>query len=243
MAGDPHHNTWGGKNNTWGNRNKKPKSDNQSSSNRQEPNKIFNTLAAGALIFILAAGGFNTLSGMVSGFFNAKDKVDTAREITEAVKNSNGGSNSKGSAKDNKSLMDTVVSEFLDFDLDPDDVADILQYVSDKLNANNISGVSEKTIFLNYSAVKDKNSYEKEIIKRAKKYSKTVTFVVVNNDKLLVQEELMDELKEEVNRVETLIQDNLDLLKETKYTSLVVGGQTNSPTQGDYIITITFIGK
>ena len=72
--GDPHKNVWGGKNNTWGRKNSNKTKNSQS----YQPNKLFNTLACGVMLFIAGALGLSILSNSVTGIqgiFNVKDKV------------------------------------------------------------------------------------------------------------------------------------------------------------------------
>ncbi len=102
--GNPHHNTWGGKNNTWGNRNKK----NKNSSPQYKESKLFKTIAITALAVVLLTGAFNTIKELYDNIIGkAKDTIETVEKVKDKVTNKSSDANA-----DNKT----------DISIDTDDI-------------------------------------------------------------------------------------------------------------------------
>ena len=78
--GNPHYNTWGGKNNSWGNKNRKNKESNNSGGNG---NKIAKVAVAGVCLFVLANTGFGPI---IETAENVMDVFDFQKEVKESVK-------------------------------------------------------------------------------------------------------------------------------------------------------------
>lgn len=229
--GDPHYNTWGGKNNSWGNRNRK----NQTSNNRNNNsggggdfNKGAKILVCGVFLFALAHTGFGWVGETID---NISDVFEAKSKIEEVQSNRNNSSNSKPKSKNIKKEYNSVKGKI---DIEADDVKDILEYLYDKLSDNNIDTKDTDIVFTDYKALKDAKSYNKNIVKKLKKYSNPVTFVLINDGSLS-----SDEMETEYNRAFKLAQDNNDFSK-TKFNSVIVAGRYNSPSSGNMIISLTF---
>ena len=238
--GDPHHNTWGGKNNSWGNRNRKPRQSNQRQ-NRQnnqhyEPNKLFNTIAGGVMIFLAGAFGFSLVTGAISNIKGAKDTVDKAKNVADKISNTQ--INNSPSNQNGQSLLDKIISDIVeeaDIDLDAEDVADLLENVSNSISENNLKQQTETLIELNYNDANTLDKYKKNVIGRLKKYNKPVTFALINNE--IVDN---DTMISEVEKMQALALDNIDLISDLPFRRIITGGKSNVPGPGKFTFLITF---
>ena len=85
--GNPHHNTWGGKNNSWGNRNKKGKSGGGGPVRDDEAwSKGAKVVAGGVVLLVLANTG---LGPVVETAQNVMDVFDFGNDVKEQVASRN----------------------------------------------------------------------------------------------------------------------------------------------------------
>lgn len=232
MAGDPHKNTWGGKNNTWGH---KPKNNNNSTSkNTGSFNKLGTTIIVGALLFTLANAGYGAL---VDGALEAKNTVDDVKESVEKADELINKDKTKGKVKSSKDVEIDILDNI---DISAEDVKDLLDYLCELEDDQH--RISENTIVLDFSAVKNSKSFEKKIINKlddfGKKYnSDELTIILVDN-----QDITNDEATSELNRVKQLVADNIGLItSNSEFNSVVFNGVYNKPTAGTLVAVITFI--
>ena len=230
--GDPHHNTWGGKNNSWGNRTRKKKENNQTQV-RYEPSKLFNILAGGAFLFICGAFGLSILGSMFTGIKDALDTVDTVKDIASSISETSSTSSTSGT-RGTGGTGGTGLNLNIDIDItdiiDEEDVAEILEYISNKIGeeANN------KTLVIDYDDAKDVKSYNKNVISKLNKYKHVV---LVYTGAMLSDNEMQTEMQ----AFQQMAVDNVNMLKDTPYRGITVGGQTNNPNPGNFVISITYL--
>ena len=223
--GDPHHNTWGGKNNSWGNKNRKPKSNN----NNQRPNKLFNALAGGVCLFLLGALGLDLVSAAITKISDVKDTYDTAKEVAEQVKEK---SDSSSNGKKSKVKFD-IENEI---DISAEDVNDILEYLTD-LHDNDGGVVGEDVVIVDYSAFANLEDYQLEVVDKLYNFDKNVTFVAVNKDDFINQ----NDVQEELDRVKEMLYNNINLIDGAGFGNVQVSAQYNSPYAYQLTLVITYI--
>lgn len=238
--GDPHKNVWGGKNNSWGH---KPKGNKQQNNNTTyRPTKLFNTLAGGALLFIAGAMGLSIITSGFEMLTGAKDAVDTVNEVRQAVTNQasntsselNTSSNS-GSVPDNLMERTSIIDE-LDFDIEAEDVRDILEKIYETHIENNVNTDLDNLVLVDYEDVKTLKKYEKNITDKLNDYSTNVTFGVV-----CTTAESPVDMNDKIAELQTMISENIDLLSGSGFKKTLTSGKMNTPEINNFILTISFI--
>lgn len=142
-------------------------------------NKGAKILVCGVFLFALAHTGFGWVGETID---NISDVFEAKSKIEEVQSNRNNSSNSKPKSKNIKKEYNSVKGKI---DIEADDVKDILEYLYDKLSDNNIDTKDTDIVFTDYKALKDAKSYNKNIVKKLKKYSNPVTFVLINDGRFI----------------------------------------------------------
>lgn len=218
------YNTWGGKNNRWGNKNRKNKTN---SNTHYEPNKLFNTIAGGIVLFICCGIGLSILSSTFTGIKNTLDTADKVKSVIEP--------NTANTTKtNNTSYKNNIIDKI---DIDSEDVKDILEYLNSELSNYEVESGKVDTILLNYDTVYDADSYKENIIDKLGDYKNKVSFTLVYQDTPLDEEEAFTEM----NNIVDIVGNNSDLLSDTGFSKVLTSGMYNSPRAGNYIVSITFI--
>ena len=147
--GDPHYNTWGGKNNSWGNKNRKGKSGGGGGPVRDDEawSKGAKIVAGGVVLFVLANTG---LGPVIETAQNVMDVFDLGNDIKEH-KASSQATDSKGSGKVKRG-EDNYKSVKCKVDLEAADVADILDFFSTEFSASNVDTSDVKVNIIDYDA-------------------------------------------------------------------------------------------
>lgn len=227
--GDPHKNVWGGKNNTWGHRNSNKAKNNQS----YQPNKLFNTLACGVILFIAGAFGLSLVSSAVTGIkgiFNVKDKVT---EIIDTKPNT-----SNTSSKSEVSLSDKLLTDVIheaDIGLESEDVEELLNKISDTIKANNLKTENRILIEVNYRDCDTKDKYTTNIINRLKDFNETITFALISDEGL---SEL--DINKEIENIQTISSNAVEYLADSTYVRSMTGGTIGVPKSGGFVFTVTY---
>lgn len=217
MAGN--YNTWGGKNNRWGNRNRK--GGNNDRTYHYEPNKLFSIFIGGVFLFALGSFGLNALSDAISGVKEVKEVANTTKNIVE----------NQAAPGD---YTDTLVINPYNLEIDSEDVSDMITYVYENLNKT-----SDNIIVLDYTKVKDLESFKKNVIERLDGHKEVITFGITSGDTSLSKEEAQNS----IDNIKEMVSDNLELLADTNYTEVNTGGITKesvSTGHSSFLITITF---
>lgn len=224
--GNPHYNTWGGKNNSWGNKNRKKKN-NRTSNNqtRYKPTKLFTVLAGGCLLFLCGALGISVLSNLFTSAKDAVDKVKTIKDVAEDINHKNT-PNQADTLNHHKS---TGLDIDFDIDIEAEDVKDILDYIYEKIGATNI----EDTIVISYEDVKTVEGYQKQIINRLDNYN---NFIIVNKEYMEA-----DKMQAEMDQFNHMVAENLDMINGSNYNCIERSTHTNTPYAGDFTIAVTYI--
>lgn len=230
--GDPHKNVWGGKNNTWGHRNSNKTNNSQS----YQPNKLFNTIACGVMLFIAGALGLSILSNAVTGIKGMFDVVDKATEIIDTKPNTSNTSNA--SSKSEVSLSDKLLTDVIheaDIELEPEDVAELLGKVADNIKANNLKTENRIFIEVNYRDCDTKEKYISNIIERLKDFNETITFALISNEDLSESE-----VNKEIENIQTISSDAIEYLASSSYIRSMTGGTIGVPKSGGFVFTVTY---
>ncbi len=220
--GDPHHNTWGGKNNSWGNRNRK-RQNNQPTYN-YEPNKLFNTIAGGILLFFAGAAGLSIIGSIFTGVKDTIGIADKVNKITTAVTDTAGSSaGTQGTTNNYEGLFD-IKDEL---ELDADDIKDILQFMQE-----NLQDSQPDTLTLSFEEVDTIEEYKEKIVNKLDKYS---NFVLVYNGYLEY-----DPMVEKINSYTSELSNHSDLISDSGYKTIKTSARTNVPNNGNFILMLTF---
>lgn len=216
--GDPHHNTWGGKNNSWGNRSRK-----QKQSPQYRENKPFRVLATIAIGAVLIAGIVNTIQSksIIDTVKNVDDTVEGVKEIRDTVKNDS---------------SDAKVSNNTGIEIDTDDIKELLEKIDESTSEKDIKTEVKDLIIINYEDTKDLDSYKQNIINKLDYYDNTITFAII-----IEQCASNEEATEKISNVQSIISDNIDLLQGTAYKTALTSGKPNIPNNMDYTMLVTFI--
>ena len=225
--GNPHYNTWGGKNNSWGNKNRKNKESNNSGGNG---NKVAKAVVAGVCLFVLANTGFGPI---IETAENVMDVFDFQKEVVESTK-SDTKSNTKSNKKSNKKGKDNFKSLKNDADISASDIADILDNLYEKLDSSGVNTKKTTVLTVKYSCFSSDEKFEKEILKKLSKYKNTVTFIAVNDENL--SEEAM---QYEYERVYSMLS-RCSSSFSSEFNSALVNGMLNRPNVGSFTIAVTF---
>ena len=236
--GDPHHNTWGGKNNSWGNRNKAP-SRNSGSSRNSSNNSNYNgdlspfgkAIIGGVILYTLSQTGLGFIPETIGNFMDA---VDLGKEVSSSYSNSSNKSNVK--RKTGKKAYDDVDKEFF---LSDEDVASILEYVVEKASDSEYEDLDKtKAIFLKPSAVKNDKKFKKEILNKIDNFGykkKNLQFFIMYDDNMSTEE-----MKAEYDRVSEIAMNNTDLPGDYYHRTIHTSGYYNNPEPGKMAICIEY---
>ena len=228
--GNPHYNTWGGKNNSWGNRNKKGKSGGGPVRDDEAWSKGAKVVAGGVVLFVLANTG---LGPIVETAQNVMDVFDFGNDVKEQVASRNNTTDSKGKVKSGK---DNYKSVKCNVDLEASDVKDILDFFNTEFQASNINTEKVKVNIVDYDAFKNDKKYNKKIIDELSKRSGTVTFMAVCPDYLTEEE-----MRAEFERIDELITNNKDGIPSGVFSSIKKNGGLNVPNSGSFTMAVTFV--
>lgn len=227
--GDPHKNVWGGKNNTWGRKNSNKTKNNQS----YQPNKLFNTIACGVMLFIAGALGLSLVSSAVTGIKGIFDVVDKATEIVNTKSNT-----SNTSSKSEVSLSDKLLTDVIheaDIELESEDVEELLNKISDTIKANNLKTENRILIEVNYRDCDTKDKYTTNIINRLKDFNETITFALISDEGL---SEL--DINKEIENIQTISSNAIEYLASSSYIRSMTGGTIGVPKSGGFVFTVTY---
>lgn len=230
--GDPHKNVWGGKNNTWGHKNSNKTKNNQS----YQPNKLFNTLACGVMIFIAGAFGLSLVSSAVTEIKGMFDVVDKATEIIDTKPNTSNTLNT--SSKSKVSLSDKLLTDVIheaDIELESEDLEELLNKISDTIKANNLKTENRIFIEVNYRDCDTKDKYTTNIINRLKDFNETITFALISDEGL---SEL--DINKEIENIQTISSDAIEYLADSTYVRSMTGGTIGVPKSGGFVFTVTY---
>ena len=233
--GDPHYNTWGGKNNSWGNRNRKKK-DNDQNNTHYEPNKLFNTIAAGTMLFLAGALGLTIVGNVFSGLKNVKEAVDTVGDIKDTIQDvTSSNTTITGPGGSGKSLLDVVIENQLKFDLDEEDVAELIEKAVDALRNENVTASVDNLVTLDYNDANTSDKYTKNVVNKLSKYNKNITFAIVDMEILQT-----DEINSKVAELQEIASNTFNGVSGTNFKRMVTGGKIGMPNSGNFIFTVTY---
>lgn len=234
--GDPHYNTWGGKNNSWGNRNRKRKDDKNNKSYHDEPNNLFNTIAKGVAVFLAGAFvitvGKNILGGALGEVLDKaetiKDTVDTIGDIKDSVSSGNktNTNNQSNGVSGSKTKFD------IDIDIDEDDISDILEFITEKYQESN----KETTKILDFKDTNSIEGYRKNVINSLGEYD---NYCIVYRDTAADSEMQGIVADFNTNIVSALSND----VGNKGYKQVELNARTNVPDVGNILIMLTFTKK
>lgn len=230
MAGDAHNNRWGSHNNVWGR--KKTSSKNNNSNTHYEPSRLFNTLAAGALIFLAGALGITMVGNVISGIGSvkdAKDKVEQAQQIVQNVQSST--SNTSSPVQSGTALIDEVAYELMDIDISPEDIADILQLIADKY----ADAKSNSTLVFDYKDCDTAEKYHNTVLSHLD--SKHNCFVIVNTDQL---EDTSDAIN---NYIANVVEAEMNLKGLSGFDNVLTSGRRDIPETNNYAIIVRYVAN
>lgn len=231
--GDPHKNVWGGKNNSWGHK----KKNQQDNSYHYEPNKLFNTIAGGCLLFLAGALGLSMITSAISGIKGVKDTVDTTKDVVEHIQNNT--TNQDTNNSDKGSVQRTNILDEFDIELDEEDIQEILEDIYNSLKQNNAADKTvDNIVVIDYAEANSFKLYKKNIINKLSSYKDIITFAIVNKEPLS-----SEDITTKVNELQQLISDNINELSGTGFTKTVTGGKINMPALGNFIFTVTFLAE
>lgn len=234
------YNTWGGKNNRWGNRNRKNSTDRYSNNSgrypRYEPNKLFNTLVAGALIFTVGAFGLDTLGNVIDTIGNGKETIEMisdTKEIMQNTKNNISDADSVGVSKAVNILEKKVVDNI---GLSADNVAELLEDLSNTLYQNNIDPNNHgEVIVISYKDIPNQDYFNSNILENVEKSNETITYCIVCNSTIASESEA------EIERLKGLVEGSISLLDQVNCSSVISNGIVNYPYASNFIYTMTFV--
>lgn len=216
--GDPHKNTWGGKNNSWGHNNRKRNSSNTQYSGSMS--KLGVAIIGGIFLFTLAHYGYGELVDAFDKVSNTKDAVEKVKEIT---------------SNRNENTVNTNNAEYsvdANIELDAGTVKDILEFMNEIKSKNEIDDMD--IVIKDYSTLDDGDTYNRDIIQQLPNYSKPVTFVFINKNEL-------DEsnMYNEADRVQEIVNNNIEI-NNTEFRHVKFSGRLDAPEKGNMTIAITF---
>lgn len=217
--GDPHKNTWGGKNNSWGhNKPKKPNSQYNGSMS-----KLGTAVIGGIFLFTLAHYGYGEIIDAIDKVSSTKDKIEKVQDFISDNTYTEGGE-----------IATNKLGYFIDTDveLDADTVKGILEFIEEIKSQNTVDDMD--VVIKAYSTLDDEDIYNNDIIQNLSNYSKPVTFVFIN-EAILNEDSMYDE----TDRVQEIVNNNLSVTG-TKFTSVKISARLNQPDKGNITIAITF---
>lgn len=231
--GDPHHNTWGGKNNTWGNKNRKGRSSSKNTGNNSggDFNKFGKVFLGTCVILALSQTGLGFIPETIGNISDALDFGKSVKEVTSSNKTTTSSNSTKSTKQAKKDLEKSYDDVDYKIDIEAQDVVDILEYISDSGNTSKTS-----VVFVDYEKVfKNDKNYNKNIVKKLNKYDDCVQFVAMNPQSLSE-----DEMKAEYERIGSIVNSNKELPIGAYFSSVSTRALYNNPSFGDLTIVITF---
>ena len=217
--GDPHKNTWGGKNNSWGH-NRKKKSNTQYNGSM---NKLGMAVIGGIFLFTLAHYGYGELIDALDKVSSTKDKVEKVQDFI-----------SNNTYAENGELVTNKLGYFIDtsIELDAETVKGILEFMEEIKSKNTVEDMD--VVIMDYSTLADGDTYNSNIIQQLSNYSKPVTFVFIN-------QAVLDEnnMYDEIDRIQEIVNNNI-FVTGTKFNSVKLSARLNQPAKGNITIAITF---
>jgi hypothetical protein len=245
--GDPHKNTWGGKNNSWGHKPKSTQSNSDNSNRNQSDNLsgFGKVVIAGVCLFALSQTG---LSPIIDTVGNIKDAFGTAEKVQEYTQKStstttNSSTDTSSNTSSNSATSGTSTSsESFDFDVNCDidieasDIADLLSYIKD--NTDTFSSYNNKEVnFVDYSSFDNADNYTKNILAKALEVGKTVTFIAVGTGY-----SGQESMQAEFDRISKIVDNTTDGLG-AYFVNISKHVLTNEPNTGSITLVVTFIEK
>ena len=229
--GNPHHNTWGGKNNSWGNRNKKGKSGGGGPVRDDEAwSKGAKVVAGGVVLLVLANTGLGPIVETAENVMEVFDFGKDIKQYKDAAKNS------KSSNSKKKTGADAYKSVNCDVDLEASDVKDILEFFNNEYQSVDLKPEKMKINIIDYDAFKNDKKYNKKIVNKLNSRSDMVTFMAVCPD-FLTEEEM----RAEFERISQMISDNKEGLPDGVYWKIKKNGGLNVPEEGTFTMSVTFV--
>ena len=232
--GNPHYNTWGGKNNSWGNRNRKGKS--SGSSGNSGGGGGFNTFGkvfiGGCVLLALSQTG---LGPIIETADNIKDAFDIGSKVRNNKSSSSSKSNSKSSSKSNKSAKHSKSSKY-DTKIGASDVKDILEHISDVMTDLESEGIDTSdtgVVTVDYSAFDSDADYIVAIKNRLPDLDKTTTFIATS------KKMSYNKMEDEYERLVEVINNNLSAPNGI-FTGVRIKGILGVPDNDKLTITVTY---
>lgn len=234
--GNPHYNTWGGKNNSWGNKNRKGKSGGGGGPVRDDEawSKGAKVVAAGVCLFVLANTGLGPVIETAQNVMDVFDFKNDVKEYHDTVKSESKGSKNSKSSKANDSKYNSIKNNV---DLEASDVSDILEFLHTELtkaDAEAMDTDNTTAIFVEYDYFKNDRKYQKNIMEKLEDYSGAVSFIAVHPDYLSDAE-----MQEEFDRVAKIINGNTKG-NNSVFRKIKTNALTNVPRAGSFVVTVTF---
>lgn len=239
--GDPHYNTWGGKNNSWGNKNRKGKSGGGGPQRDDEKwSKGAKIVAGGVVLLVLANTG---LGPVIETAQNVMDVFDFGKDVKEyadtakSTSKSNSKSSNKGAGKKGTTYEDVYKHIKNNADLEASDVKDILEYLHTKLSTERPEAMDTKkasAVFIDYECFLSEKKYVKNVMEKLEDYEDTVTFVAACPSHLTVED-----MNAEFEKITEIIKANLSGY-DTVFNQVSMNALSNLPNPGEFIMSVTF---
>lgn len=221
--GNPHYNTWGGKNNSWGNKNKKDKNNNGPQYSG-DFNPLGKAIIGGVFLLAISYTGLSTAADFV---LDVKGKIEDAQEIKETAKKL---VNKSGDEvyENGKFEIDWASK----FELGAEDVRDILQFAIDKCPQTE----QENVIIIDYKALEKEGKFEKKVLKTARKHKKedSIAMLFVNTEKMTDSE-----MNKESDRAMRFVETNNDF-SIAGFDALNIYVRKNSPENGNITVLVKY---
>lgn len=237
--GNPHYNTWGGKNNSWGNRNRKGKSSSSSSSGgNNSDGGGFNTFGkvfiGGCVLLALSHTG---LGPIIETADNIKEAFDIGSKMRNNSSSSSSKSNksNKSNSKSNKSAKHSDSKKY-DTKIGASDVKDIMEHISDimeDLESEGIDTSDPDVITVDYSAFDSDADYIVAIKNRLPDLDKTTTFIATS------KKMSYNKMEDEYERLVEVINNNLSAPNGI-FTGVRIKGILGVPDNDKLTITVTY---
>ncbi len=237
--GDPHYNTWGGKNNSWGNKNRKGKSGGGPQRDDEKWSKGAKVVAGGVVLLVLANTG---LGPVIETAQNVMDVFDFGKDVkeyadTNKTNSKSSNKNKKGNTKKGDTYEDVYKNIKNNADLEASDVKDILEYLHSNLADDGTEAMNTKkasAIFIDYDCFLSEKKYVKNVMEKLDKYEDTVTFVAKCPDYMMT-----DDMQGEFDRISEIINANLSGY-DTVFNKVSMNALTNLPDPGNFVMSVTF---
>lgn len=236
--GDPHYNTWGGKNNSWGNKNRKGKSSGGGGPQRDDEkwSKGAKVVAGGVVLLVLANTGLGPVIETAQNVMDVFDFGKDVKEYSDTAKNSSKTSD-KGAGKQNKDYDDVYKNIKNNADLETSDVKDILEYLHENLSESKPSAMDTKkasAIFIDYDCFLNEKKYVKNVMNKLEDYKDTVTFIAMCPDYVATED-----MQAEFDKISEVIKANLSN-NDSVFNKISMNALTNLPDPGNFVMSVTF---